>query len=535
MGGIERYNVPLPAQKLGNDSVYGTGVDGNVVIASNPVTITRDMYYDNLTVNANCHLNTNGFRVFVKNTLTLNGSIGIRSTDSVSAGTLESRTPAGTSTTYSVGGSSGNNGTTASQIPASLLYDLERAVGLAWNDGSPRRVTGGAGGNAGANGTLNPGSPGTSGSAGSPGSAGTAGGAGVRGEYPPHAHYTGHEGGRGHDGTPGNHGANGSPGTPGAPGTSGTAGTGGAGGGGGPVVLVVAKNISGTGTVFSQGVSGGSGTAATAGTKGADGTNGPAGGTGSNGSAGSKAPDKPGHAVAFGSHGHTRPSHYWGHYPGGHDHHYVHLPHAYKPHHHTHGYKHQAHYIVNVGENYYPSPSHYNFTESYSAHHNPAAIPADHFYHQGGVNHDIHGGNPNHVGGLHGNFAHLYAHGWHGHYDPGHASDTKFSHGHRGHRFYQDATAWAAGPSLAVGHYSFNWPGGAGGAAGTGGAGGAGGAKGIGGAGGSPTNGATGLPGGGGGIIIVTETTPSVSLNTVGGTSAGYTGASGMQVVVLNS
>jgi hypothetical protein len=53
---------------IGNDSVYGTGFDGTVSIASN-TSLSRDMYYMNLTVDSGVHLNTNGFRVFVKNIL----------------------------------------------------------------------------------------------------------------------------------------------------------------------------------------------------------------------------------------------------------------------------------------------------------------------------------------------------------------------------------------------------------------------------------------------------------------------------------
>ena len=57
------------------DSIYGTGVDGSVTISSN-TTLTADKYYYNLTINATTVLNTGGYRLFVKNILTLdNGSI----------------------------------------------------------------------------------------------------------------------------------------------------------------------------------------------------------------------------------------------------------------------------------------------------------------------------------------------------------------------------------------------------------------------------------------------------------------------------
>jgi hypothetical protein len=65
MTGLQRFNSPPIVQRIGNDSVYGTGSDGNVVISSNTV-LFRDMYYNSLTVNLGANLDTNGFKVFVK-------------------------------------------------------------------------------------------------------------------------------------------------------------------------------------------------------------------------------------------------------------------------------------------------------------------------------------------------------------------------------------------------------------------------------------------------------------------------------------
>ena len=48
------------------DSVYGSGMDGNVTISSN-TTLTRDMHYNNLTINPGIVLDTAGYRVFVRN------------------------------------------------------------------------------------------------------------------------------------------------------------------------------------------------------------------------------------------------------------------------------------------------------------------------------------------------------------------------------------------------------------------------------------------------------------------------------------
>jgi hypothetical protein len=73
---IRRTNKSL-VQRLGGDSIFGTGLDGSVTIANGTTTyLTRDMYYSSLTVNSGGTLFTNGFRVFVQGTLTNNGTIG---------------------------------------------------------------------------------------------------------------------------------------------------------------------------------------------------------------------------------------------------------------------------------------------------------------------------------------------------------------------------------------------------------------------------------------------------------------------------
>lgn len=53
---------------------FGDGSDGDVTISTN-TTLTRDMYYNNLTVNSGITLTTNNFKIFVKETLTNNGTI----------------------------------------------------------------------------------------------------------------------------------------------------------------------------------------------------------------------------------------------------------------------------------------------------------------------------------------------------------------------------------------------------------------------------------------------------------------------------
>lgn len=55
-------------------SIYGNGQDGDIVI-NGVVTLTRDMFYNNLTINSGSELITSSYRIFVKETLTLDGKI----------------------------------------------------------------------------------------------------------------------------------------------------------------------------------------------------------------------------------------------------------------------------------------------------------------------------------------------------------------------------------------------------------------------------------------------------------------------------
>jgi len=59
---------------LGFEDIYGDGSDGNVTISMD-TTLTRDMFYDSLTVNNGVSLNTGSFRIFCRTSLTNNGTI----------------------------------------------------------------------------------------------------------------------------------------------------------------------------------------------------------------------------------------------------------------------------------------------------------------------------------------------------------------------------------------------------------------------------------------------------------------------------
>lgn len=98
---------PIFLERLGGEEIYGFGQDGDVTISAD-TTLTRDMYYDDLTINANCDLDTNGYKVFVKGTLTFADStarIG-RFTSKSTSGTLAGGSAKGTESTDTLGGRS---------------------------------------------------------------------------------------------------------------------------------------------------------------------------------------------------------------------------------------------------------------------------------------------------------------------------------------------------------------------------------------------------------------------------------------------
>jgi hypothetical protein len=76
----------------------GDGSDGNVTISSGTNTLTRDMYYNNLTINGTGSLNVAGYRVFVA---------GILDLTAAPAGAIESNGANGSNASGSTGGAGG--------------------------------------------------------------------------------------------------------------------------------------------------------------------------------------------------------------------------------------------------------------------------------------------------------------------------------------------------------------------------------------------------------------------------------------------
>ena len=193
-------------QKTGTDKIFGAGSDGTVTISTN-TSLSRDMYYANLTVNSSVTLFTNGFRVFVSGTLTNNGTIGMpkgtAQTTSVMAGTVMTRIDSSASGYTS-------SDALAGTLTISEVKDFDVLMTGVIQKGATRRAWW----------------SGSFGTAGTSGNANAGGGSGAN---------------------------------------AGTAGTGGSAGLGGGNVLILAKTIAGSGTFVSEGTDGTAGNPGTSG------------------------------------------------------------------------------------------------------------------------------------------------------------------------------------------------------------------------------------------------------------------------------
>lgn len=258
IGGISNGAVaitmlaPSLAQRIGIGP-YGYGTDSNVTIAGT-VTLTRDMFYSNLTINAGAVLNTAGFRVFVRDTCTINSGGIIQNNGSAGSG---SAAGAGAPAATLGGGGSGASGLVNSSVAGTNIVDaLGGNGGQGGSGGTGGMATAVASTNGGpdiiktfpnaiqgrqlAGGVIRGGAGGGSG-LGSSGAAGGGGGGGG-GVVMIAAHII-----TGTSGTVQARGGNGGTGSPG----------GGGGGGGGCVIIVTDLQPSGTITFAAPGGAGG--------------------------------------------------------------------------------------------------------------------------------------------------------------------------------------------------------------------------------------------------------------------------------------
>lgn len=163
---IQRMNAPDPMAAFLDavDPIYGTGVDGNVVLdgtttilgmepSSNVYTMTADLYLHNLTINGSVRLQPNGYRIFVKNILTMhNGSrIGFI-TGFATAGSIGAGGAIATAVTHSLGGASATQTVTppSAALGGANYYRIPHQAIRGWavsaSSTTPTFVRGGAGG-----------------------------------------------------------------------------------------------------------------------------------------------------------------------------------------------------------------------------------------------------------------------------------------------------------------------------------------------------------------------------------------------------
>lgn len=157
MVGRVRVNAPDALADFLNsaDEVYGSGIDGDITISSN-TSLSSDMFYNNLTIASSVTLNTNGYRVFVKNLLQLgtNSVIGLPGGFS-GTGSLLGGAAAGATVTNSLGGNGAAGSVTAPTAAqgGSIYYRMAsqaiRGYQLTAGMSAPAYLRGGAGGGSG--------------------------------------------------------------------------------------------------------------------------------------------------------------------------------------------------------------------------------------------------------------------------------------------------------------------------------------------------------------------------------------------------
>lgn len=63
---------------LSNSHIFGSGEDGDATLSGGTTTLTKDMYYDDLTLTSSAVLIPNGYRIFAKGVLTIDAGSAIR-------------------------------------------------------------------------------------------------------------------------------------------------------------------------------------------------------------------------------------------------------------------------------------------------------------------------------------------------------------------------------------------------------------------------------------------------------------------------
>lgn len=154
-----------PAAQMHNalsNLMFGDGSDGDVTVSTTS-SISRDMYYRNLTLNGTAYLQTNGYRIFVSEILDLSnaptGAIAFDSTRGNNASGTTGGTGAAAVAGVTVGGKgaggAGANGGTAAGASGTAAANQNPANGGAGAVGGASGTgSGGGAGTGGAGGTI---------------------------------------------------------------------------------------------------------------------------------------------------------------------------------------------------------------------------------------------------------------------------------------------------------------------------------------------------------------------------------------------
>lgn len=166
MTGISRMNVPGDLANFldSPDPIYGTGADGDVTLdgtstvlgmvpLANVYSMTSDLYFDDLAIHDGVRLAPNGYRIFVRNTLSLgiNSIIGFE-TGYSTAGSIAQGGLIDTAVTNSLGGASLTQIVTPpiAALGGSKYYQIPhqavRGYAISASNTTPTFLRGGAGG-----------------------------------------------------------------------------------------------------------------------------------------------------------------------------------------------------------------------------------------------------------------------------------------------------------------------------------------------------------------------------------------------------
>jgi len=166
MTGISRMNVPGDLSNFldSPDPIYGTGADGDITLDGtstvlgmipvlNVYSMTSDLYFDDLVIHNGVTLSPNGYRIFVKNTLSLgiNSVIGFNSGYS-SAGSIAQGGLINTGVSNSLGGSSATQIVIGPIEPLGgikyykIPHQAVRGYSVSASNTTPNFLRGGAGG-----------------------------------------------------------------------------------------------------------------------------------------------------------------------------------------------------------------------------------------------------------------------------------------------------------------------------------------------------------------------------------------------------